>query len=97
MHGEKLGLGHTEIQDTPQEWNVLNLLVEQTVEWTPSIHRMFGSNMKERIKVVMMLSLVDMSSDSPLHSSTFFYLVPKDILYLICQYVVEGSTYLLSQ
>ena len=85
----RLGLGHTESQHTPQEWNVLKLLVEPTVEWTPSNHRMFGSTMKETIKVVM-LSLVDKSSYSPLHGSTFFYLVPKDILYWIFQYVGEG-------
>src|SRR4051812_1392109 len=83
-HGQ-LGLGHTLDVSSPVEWTVLKILPSIEFQWTPSRLRVFGPKMKERILVVMMLSQVDRKRNEPFHPSTFFYLLPKDILYLICQ------------
>jgi len=54
--------------------------------WNTANHITFPQAIKQQIKCIMILSLKK-KNNYPYHSQTWFYCLPKDLLYLIFQYL----------
>lgn len=59
------------------------------LEWTPSLNKLFPTEIQSSIKAVLMLALKDPETGEPRHPDSPFGRVPKDVLYIIFQYLVE--------
>ena len=59
--------------------------------WSPKKHNQFGFQTKQSIFTILLLSLLDSKTKKPLHQQTFFYLIPKDILFELFQFIATPS------
>jgi hypothetical protein len=55
--------------------------------WAPSIHSLFPLKFRQVVKAVLMLA-AKRQDGTPYYPQTHFYKLPKDLLFLILQYVV---------
>jgi hypothetical protein len=55
--------------------------------WTPSIHSLFPLKFRQVVKAVLMLG-AKRQDGTPYYPQTHFYKLPKDVLFIILQYVV---------
>jgi hypothetical protein len=55
--------------------------------WTPSIHSFFPLKFRQVVKAVLMLG-AKRQDGTPYYPQTHFYKLPKDVLFIILQYVV---------
>jgi hypothetical protein len=53
------------------------------IEWSPKVHYMFPPHWKEKVLVLMMITLVNQNTGCRRHRSSTFSQVPKDILMII--------------
>jgi len=57
-------------------------------EWNPSSHHSFPSSRRNEIKI-MMISLRNPITKEPNHPESFFFIIPKDILFIIAKYIAN--------
>jgi len=60
------------------------------LEWNPSLHHQFPSSIRNEIKIMMMISLRNPITKEPNHPESFFYLIPKDILFIIARFIATN-------
>jgi hypothetical protein len=53
--------------------------------WTPSTHSLFPLKFRQVVKAVLMLG-AKRQDGTPYYPQTYFYKLPKDVLFLILQY-----------
>jgi hypothetical protein len=58
--------------------------------WTPSTHSLFPLKFRQVVKAVLMLG-AKRQDGTPFYPQTHFYKLPKDLLFLILQYVAGHS------
>ena len=61
--------------------------------WSRKKHNQFGQKTKQSIFTILLLSLLDSKTKKPLHQQTFFYLLPKDILFELFQFIATSSPF----
>jgi hypothetical protein len=59
--------------------------------WAPSTHSLFPLKFKQVVKAVLMLG-AKRQDGTPYYPQTHFYKLPKDVLYIILQYVACSDT-----
>ena len=92
----ELGLGHNEDTNEPTEISSLSkieVIPFETMcyfmdEWNTSNHKLFSRKTKGQIKTILLLSLFNSTTKQPIHSSCYFYRLPKDIRFEIFKFIV---------
>jgi hypothetical protein len=64
-----------------QQQRPINLVTR----WTPLVHSLFPLKFRQVVKAVLMLG-AKRQDGTPYYPQTYFYKLPKDVLYLILQY-----------
>jgi len=59
------------------------------LEWNPSSHHQFPSSTRNEIKIMMMISLRNPITKEPNHPESFFFIIPKDILFIIARFIAS--------
>lgn len=68
-------------------YNIIVWLVAQQLPvWTPECHWMFSPAFKEQVITLLLMAQRD-NKGKPYHSETFWYKLPKEIIYSIIQYL----------
>lgn len=75
---EKCAKGHS-LWD-PSLWKVFL--------WTTTNHHKFPKEFQQKVKIVLMMALLD-KSGRPRHPETYFYKLPKDILKVIFEFLAK--------
>jgi hypothetical protein len=60
------------------------------LKWSPARHYLFNETIRNAIKTVMKLALLDILG-KPKYPSALFYKAPKDILFVILKFVAEST------
>lgn len=57
--------------------------------WKPSNHLLFPISTRNAIITILKISLLNRITNEPKYPQTLFWRLPKDILYLIFQYIAK--------
>ena len=64
-----------------------SIFIQFLGEWNPSIHKKCSKRIQQEIKTILLLSLVNPNIKTPYHQQSFFYLLPKEIMIEIFQFI----------
>ncbi len=67
------------------EWRMI-----PSIEWNPNTHKYFGNTTRESIKMILFMSLINQNTGNPYHPKSLFYLLPKDIIFIVCQFIASS-------
>jgi len=68
--------------------NVDTVTVWKIVNWRKETHHKFSQFVQNQIKTILVLALKSPTSMIPLYPDALFYALPKDILYIIFNWIV---------
>jgi len=63
--------------------------IENPIPWNPNRHRYFPTKTKNSIKTILKMGLKNRNTGEAFHPSCCFYTLPRDIMYLLCQYICK--------
>ena len=55
--------------------------------WNPKYHKFFPFQIKEDIKTILLMSLINTTTNKPNHHNSQFWKLPNDILFEIFQFL----------
>lgn len=67
------------------------------LEWNIKIHKLFLKSTKSEIETILLLSLLNESTQFPKYSQCYFYKLPKDMKYEIFKFIATRKNHIIDE
>ena len=80
----------TEITSLKEE-RIISIGNQNTLfqNWNPKYHKLFPLQIKQEIRTILLMSLIHPSTNRPNYEDSQFWKLPRDILFLLCQLLLD--------
>ena len=60
--------------------------------WNPKYHKFFPFQIKEEIKTILLMSLINSTTNKPNHFDSNWWKLPRDVFFLLFQFLIDRRT-----
>ena len=58
------------------------------LNWNIKQHKLFPSQIKEEIRIILLMSLINSNTNKPNHFHSNWWKLPKDVIYYLFQFLI---------